>query len=205
MSEAFRHRHIYTFHNFWDQNKDGILSWDDFNIIAEHYTKLQRKGKLEKDVYERWKSILEKWWNELTVHADYNKDTVVEFDEWIKFFKSLGDTTKTFTEIPDFLQKYLHLLFQIMDTNKDGLFCAKDYKKYLKANNLAMETADTDFASMLDEVDKANGNAMPIERFKQLVYEYWTKDDPNTQGKYMFGPYQSVNLQEMEGKLTKKK
>ncbi|OQR69880.1 sarcoplasmic calcium-binding proteins I [Tropilaelaps mercedesae] len=56
-----------------NQNKDGILSWDDFNTLAEYYTKVQRKGKLEKDVYERWKSILEKWWNELTMHADYNK------------------------------------------------------------------------------------------------------------------------------------
>ncbi|KAH8024280.1 hypothetical protein HPB51_022399 [Rhipicephalus microplus] len=55
-------------------NKDGILTWDDFNIIAEYYTKLQRHGKLEKEVYERWKSILERWWNELTEHADFNKD-----------------------------------------------------------------------------------------------------------------------------------
>ncbi|CAN7950665.1 unnamed protein product [Ixodes pacificus] len=70
---SFRHRHLYTFHNFWDYNKDGILTWDDFNIIAENYTKLQRRGKLEKEVYDRWKSILERWWNELTEHADFNK------------------------------------------------------------------------------------------------------------------------------------
>lgn len=64
---------------FADQNKDGILSWEDFNTLAEYYTMVQRKGKLEKDVYERWKSILEKWWNELTMHADYNKVNHVTF------------------------------------------------------------------------------------------------------------------------------
>lgn len=55
-----------------DDNGDGILSWEDFNQLAEKYTKLQRRGKLEKEVYDRWKAIFEKWWTQLTSFADYN-------------------------------------------------------------------------------------------------------------------------------------
>ncbi|XP_022664724.1 sarcoplasmic calcium-binding proteins I, III, and IV-like [Varroa jacobsoni] len=204
MSEQFRHRHLYMFHNFWDQNKDGILSWDDFNALAEYYTKVQRKGKLEKDVYERWKSILEKWWNELTRDADYNKDTVVEFDEWIRYFKTMGETTKEFKDLPDFLQKYAQLLFMIMDANKDGLFCIKDYKKYLKGLNLSIDHVEEQFDFMLDEVDKANDRAMPLDSFRARMYEYWTKDDTNIKGKFLFGPFETEDLTTLEAKTKKK-
>jgi hypothetical protein len=40
--------------------------------LAERFAKIQRKGKLEKEVLDRWKSIFEKWWNELTFYADEN-------------------------------------------------------------------------------------------------------------------------------------
>ncbi|XP_064469270.1 sarcoplasmic calcium-binding proteins I, III, and IV-like [Ornithodoros turicata] len=201
---AFRHRHLYTFHNFWDFNRDGILTWDDFNIIAENYTKLQRRGKLEKDVYERWKSILERWWNELTEHADFNKDCIVEFDEWLKFFTNLGKKTKTFQELPDFLQKYLHLFFQIVDSNKDGLFCVKDYKKYLKSHNMDMTGAEERFKSMLNEEDVANGNAMSSDRFRALVYDYWVSQEADCKGKYICGPFDSTPMEELESKNKKK-
>ena len=56
-----------------DANKDGILSWEDFKQHAESYTKLQRRGKLEKEVLDRWIAIFDKWWNALTSFADYNK------------------------------------------------------------------------------------------------------------------------------------
>lgn len=86
-----RHKHLFTFLNFWgkwvlvwdlifqilnmkDENQDGILSWEDFRLLAEKFAKIQRRGRQpEKEVVERWKSIFEKWWNELTSYADSNK------------------------------------------------------------------------------------------------------------------------------------
>ena len=58
---------------FLDANADGILSWEDFKLLAEKFARIQRRGKLEQEVLDRWKSIFEKWWNELTSCADYNK------------------------------------------------------------------------------------------------------------------------------------
>lgn len=93
---------------------------------------MQRRGKAEKEVVERWKSIFEKWWNELTSYADVNKvgrqgslatnhtdpqDKVVEFQEWLDFFKTLGQNTKGFSELPEFLKTFLHLLFLCSDAN----------------------------------------------------------------------------------------
>lgn len=57
-----------------DENHDGILSWEDFRLLAEKFAKIQRRGRQpEKEVVERWQSIFEKWWNELTSYADSNK------------------------------------------------------------------------------------------------------------------------------------
>uniref|UniRef100_A0A090XBH7 Putative conserved plasma membrane protein n=1 Tax=Ixodes ricinus TaxID=34613 RepID=A0A090XBH7_IXORI len=99
---SFRHRHLQHISQFFGTiTKMAFLPGMYFNIIAENYTKLQRRGKLEKEVYERWKSILERWWNEPTEHADFNKDRIVEFDEWLKFFTNLGKSTKNAQELPD--------------------------------------------------------------------------------------------------------
>ncbi|RWS14459.1 sarcoplasmic calcium-binding proteins I: III: and IV-like protein [Dinothrombium tinctorium] len=242
---TFKHKHLFVFHNFWgkyanrsflfvasiiystfhnaDANKDGILSWEDFLMLAEHYTKLQRRGKLEKEVFDRWKSIFEKWWNQLTDCADYNKDTFVEFSEWIRFFEKLGQTTKSHTELPDFLKTYLQLFFLCMDSNKDGLFCVKDYKKYLKSYNMDLSRADDCFKYMLtviqtfihfeiidffkhkkhQEEDAKNENALTSDRFKELVYDFWVSKDPNSKGKYICGPFDSVYLQDLEKNLKK--
>ncbi|XP_067121759.1 sarcoplasmic calcium-binding proteins I, III, and IV-like [Centruroides vittatus] len=198
MGSTFRHKHLFMFHKFWDANSDGVLTWDDFRLLAEKYTKIQRRGKLEKDVFERWKTIFDKWWNELTDHADFNKDTIVEFDEWLKFFSNLGASTKCHKELPEFLQTYLHLFFQCMDSNKDGLFCLKDYKKYLTNYNMDINRAQECFMYMLNNDDIANGNAMTSDRFRELVYDYWVSKDPNSQGKYICGPFDSALLDELE-------
>ncbi|CAG2164155.1 unnamed protein product, partial [Oppiella nova] len=184
-------------------NSEGILSWNSFQTLAERFAKIQRRGKLEKEVVDRWKAIFEKWWNELTSYADENKDTLIEFDEWLKFFESLGKNTKTHQELPEFLKTYLHLFFLCSDYNKDGLFCLKDYKKYLTSQTMDTSKADEHFKYMLIEEDVANGNAMTSDRFKDLVYDFWVSTDPDSKGKYMFGPFdQSIDV--LEQKIKKK-
>ncbi|CAG2102305.1 unnamed protein product [Medioppia subpectinata] len=108
-----------------DANNEGILSWNSFQTLAEKYAKIQRRGKLEKEVVDRWKAIFEKWWNELTSYADENK-----------------------------------------------------------------------------EEDMANGNAMTSDRFKDLVYDFWVSTNPESKGKYMFGPFDQ-SIDELEQKIKK--
>lgn len=202
--KLLRHKHLYTFLNFWDENKDGILSWEDFVLLAERFAKIQRRGKLEKEVVDRWKAIFEKWWNELTSYADTNKDKVVEFDEWLEFFKTLGKNTKTFDQLPEFLKVYLQLFFVCSDANKDALFCVKDYKKYLTGQQMDTSKAEEHFSCMLNEEDVANGNAMSSDRFKQLVYDFWTNNDEAGKGKYICGPFDLTPIEELEKRVKAK-
>ncbi|GBM84234.1 hypothetical protein AVEN_87507-1, partial [Araneus ventricosus] len=131
-------------------------------------------------------------------------DAVVEFDEWLKFFSNLGAQTKSHKELPEFLQTYLQLFFFIMDSNKDGLFCLKDYKKYLTAHNMDVSRAKECFETMVNDEDRANGNAMTSDRLRELVYDFWVSQDPNSPGKYICGTFDSSMLQELEN-MTKKK
>ncbi|XP_075679936.1 sarcoplasmic calcium-binding protein, beta chain-like isoform X2 [Dermatophagoides pteronyssinus] len=197
-----RHKHLFTFLNFWD----GILSWEDFRLLAEKFAKIQRRGRQpEKEVVERWKSIFEKWWNELTSYADSNKDKYVEFHEWLDFFKQLGRNTKSFAELPEFLKIYLQLFFLCCDANKDGLFCVKDYKKYIA--NLKMDTskAQEHFDYMLTDDDRTNNeNALNSDRFKATVYDFWVSMDPNSKGKFICGPFDSIPVEELEKRVKKK-
>ena len=105
-----------------DLNGDGILSWEDFELLAEKFTKIQRKGKLEKEVLDRWKTIFKKLWTQLTSAADYNTDSFVEFEEWISFFKELRALVKSHNDLPEFLKTYLQLLFLTIDSNREFHF-----------------------------------------------------------------------------------
>lgn len=49
-----------------------------------------------------------------------------------------------------------------------------------------------------------NGNALTSDRFKELVYDYWTSTDVSSQGKYICGPFDSVDPSELEKKIRKK-
>ncbi|KAI7696090.1 Sarcoplasmic calcium-binding proteins I, III, and IV [Sarcoptes scabiei] len=204
-SEKFlRHKHLFTYLNFWDENKDGILTWEDFRLLAEKYAKIQRRGRTpEKEVVERWKSIFEKWWNELTSYADSNKDKLVEFHEWLDFFKQLGKNTKSFEELPEFLKIYLHLFFLCSDAN-NGLFCVKDYKKYIANQKMDSSQADVHFNYMLEEQDKTNENAFNSDRFKATVYDFWVSMDPNSKGKYIYGPFDSIPMEDLEKRIKSK-
>lgn len=42
---------------------------------------------------------------------------MVEFHEWLDFFKTLGKNTKKYEELPEFLKTYLHLFFLCSDAN----------------------------------------------------------------------------------------
>ena len=63
---------------------------------------------------------------------------------------------------------------------EDGLFCIKDYKKYIA--NLKMDTskAQEHFDYMLIDEDRTNNeNALNSDRFKATVYDFWVSMDPN--------------------------
>ncbi|GIY78634.1 sarcoplasmic calcium-binding proteins I, III, and IV [Caerostris extrusa] len=82
---------------------------------------------------------------------------------------------------------------------EDGLFCVKDYKKYLTAHNMDVTRAKECFDSMLNDEDRGNGNAMTSDRFRELVYDFWVSQNPDSPGKYVCGTFDSALLQELEG------
>ncbi|GAB6023749.1 sterol carrier protein 2 [Chamberlinius hualienensis] len=201
---VLRHKHLYFYQKYWDFDGDGYITWVDFDLMAEKYAVYQRRGKYEKDVVDRWKKIVKTWWDSLSSAADTNKDAKVDFDEWLKYFDNLSNTTKKFSDCPEFLQTFTQLYFVTLDYNKDGLFDIKDYRQYLANYNMDVTRAEECFQYMLNEADIANGSKMSRERFNYLFYDFLVSKDPNSQGKYMCGPFDSYKMNDLEQKLKKK-
>lgn len=53
----------------------------------------------------------------------------------------------------------------------------------------------------LQEEDRANGNAMTSDRFKESVYHFWLSKSADGPGKYICGPFDSVDTGELEKKI----
>lgn len=199
-----RHKHLFIYHKYWDFDGDGCLTWEDFNLMAEKYAVYQRRGKYEQDVVDRWRKIVQVWWDSLSSQADINKDKAVDFEEWLQFFEKLARTTKSVKDLPEFLQNFLQLYFITLDYNKDGLFDIKDYRTYLANYNMDVTRAEECFNSMLNLEDVANGNKLTHDRFNDLVYDFFVSHDPNSPGKYICGPFDSFRMEDLERKITKK-
>ncbi|GAV01942.1 hypothetical protein RvY_12572 [Ramazzottius varieornatus] len=193
----FRHKHLFIFLKQWDVDCDGVLSSEDFDLLAQRFAIYQRHGKFEKDVVDRWRAIVGGWWTNFTGAADANLDKSITFEEWIAFFKNLAATTKSHTELPEFLKMYLKISFTYIDFNKDGLFDIRDYRMLLASTNGDLRRADDAFNSMLGEADKKK-QALSGERYYELMYDFWTSSNPNSPGRYICGIYDYLPKDKLE-------
>lgn len=201
MTSALRHRHLFLYHKYWDYDGNGVITWNDFDLMAEKYAVYQRRGKYEQDVVDRWKKLVKMWWESLSSQADTNEDAVVDFDEWLKYFDKLSQTTTNYKQLPEFLRSFLQLYFVTFDFNKDGLLCIKDYKTYLTNYNMDVTRAEECWNYMLNDVDRANGGKLTSERFNELVYDFLVSKDPSSPGKYICGPFDSLTMPELETRV----
>ncbi|CAG0900051.1 unnamed protein product [Darwinula stevensoni] len=186
--DFFREKHRFLYHYFYDLNRDGVLTKEDFEAMAREYAVVQRRGKFEEDVVDRWKAVTAKWWLELYQNADRNKDEKVDFEEWLNYFKSMRTSLKNAEDLPDFLKGFLQLHFVFLDHNKDGLICTKDYKHYLQTRQMDPNRAEEAFQSLISERDAETGNKLSRERFNELFLDFLSSLDPRSPGKFICGP-----------------
>ncbi|UYV62365.1 hypothetical protein LAZ67_2000293 [Cordylochernes scorpioides] len=92
----------------------------------------------------------------------------------------------------------------LLCVTEDGLFCIKDYKKYLTTYEMDVNRAQECFNTLLIPEDKKTGNGLTSDRFKELVYDYWVSQDAVCKGQYILGPFDSHMLDELEAFIKKK-
>ncbi|KAK7574403.1 hypothetical protein V9T40_011594 [Parthenolecanium corni] len=168
-------RKMRTIHNLLDVNKDGIISYDDFTLLANRFVRL---GNLPRDQQVEFYEIIECMWKEQWGCIDpYNFITTEQYLEDMKHVINDKDRRKK-------VHRLLPYLFMAVDKNHDGAISFSEYQLFFKCLGLSYQNAIAAFESI--DLDK-NG-VLTIEEFVKLGREYFLSTNENEAAKLFWGP-----------------
>jgi Ca2+-binding EF-hand superfamily protein len=154
--------------------KDGKLSKNDFETLADRYVKL---GRLDGVAAKQVRRKIVKIWADFFATAAPNG--VIDEQTFLKTMKKNEDILlRTFWQ-------FCGLWFDAIDLNGDGVIQAAEFLLYLRAFGVDDEHAAEQAFKMMDT--QRNGQ-LSYDEFVQAGCEYFISSDESLPSKHMFGP-----------------
>ncbi|XP_069683860.1 sarcoplasmic calcium-binding protein [Periplaneta americana] len=173
-SEFWR-RKMRTFHGVIDVNKDGVVSYDDFQILAERFVNL---GHLtEKQQYEFQDVLKEVWEKQWGALDRYN---LVKTEEYLEnMHHVLNDKS-----LKKKAHHFLPYLFKAVDKDKDGVISVEEFKLFFECLGLDHQDAIHSFRT----IDMNSDGFLSLKEFVKLGREFFLTEDERKPSKVFWGP-----------------
>ncbi|CAH0548890.1 unnamed protein product [Brassicogethes aeneus] len=173
-SEFWR-RKMRTFHGILDVNKDGVISFDDFVLLADRFVDLGHLS--EKHTKEFKKVIKELWesrWGEI---YPYNLVTV---EQYITDMHHILNDKVLVKKVHGFLP----YLFKALDKDASGVISVEEYKLFF--NCLGLKELDAELA--FRTIDSNGDGKITIKEFIKHGKDFFLTEDEERISKYFWGP-----------------
>ncbi|XP_023220806.1 sarcoplasmic calcium-binding protein, beta chain-like [Centruroides sculpturatus] len=187
--EEYRRRLLVFFSEKLDVDKNGYISWADYELLALRTTFQQNFGNYDQEIHKKYLQHSRQMWESLCTDLGVDKDDNVHFFHLIDFMYSSTNKTKKFEELPDFLQNLCVEVFRMIDRKGDNLWDRDEYRfgSVIWCYITNLKDIDNAFDSMLNAEDKIGGG-ISLDRYKELVVEFFTSMDGETPSRNIFGP-----------------
>lgn len=175
VSDFRKKKLLHVFNSFFDTDGSGNIEKADIAAAVERITK-NRGWKAGDEKYKYIEETLYKIWDGIQEVADANKDGQVSQDEWIAMWE-------TFTTTPfEWQNQYCKFAFTIEDASNDGSIDAEEFSSVYASFGLNKDEAVKAFQKM------AKGKTeVTWPEFQALWKEYFSSEDVNAAGNYIFG------------------
>ncbi|MEN9610375.1 MAG: hypothetical protein RLZZ628_1189 [Bacteroidota bacterium] len=165
---------------FLDKSRDGYLKQSDFTSFAQGVA--EGLGfEAGSDAYNKLTDTYSTIWNQFFKMLDLEGDDQLTLLEYINGYDKL-------IAIPNFegiLAGVARTIFDAIDTNGNGTISPDEYAAFLSPNGFTKEEANAVFQKL-----DTNGNGViSRDEFAQHQLEYWTSEDVNATGNWVFGSY----------------
>jgi len=156
---------IRTLQTRLDLNKDGQVTWEDFQGIANRFVTV---GGATVEQGEKIEMILQKMYNKYL--ADTIANGPLTADAYVEALMEQGKTaiSKTVFEI-------YTPFFDVIDTNNDGQISKKEYRVYYKVLGLDAHYADKSFK----DVDKDENGLISRAEYMAAVDDFFCSENPS--------------------------
>lgn len=173
-SEFWR-RKMRTLHRILDVNHDGVISFEDFNLLAKRFTDL---GHLTPEVSAEFLEVMKTTWEEQFGElSPYNLVTAEQF--LTDIHHRLNDK-----KMAKRIARFLPYLFKAVDYDHSGYLDLNQYKLFFRCLGLSDEDAAISFAV----IDKNGDGQLSLKEFVHLGRQFFLTEDESNISKMFWGP-----------------
>jgi hypothetical protein len=115
-----------VFYTFFDTNRNGVIDWNDFEILFDKIKDLRGEGSHEYRIVTDsmlmvWKGLLQET-KGIDMTTEPDKDIEITIDEWLKTWEKFDPK-----HMPIWQWEYLKYMFFLVDTSGDKYIDIKEY------------------------------------------------------------------------------
>jgi EF-hand domain pair/EF hand len=173
MASEFQRRKIDGVFRAMDADGDGFLREADFAALTARWTAQRGAGD-----HTLLTAVMMGWWETLLATSDLDRDGKVTLDEVMLVIDRLAG-------MPDAVIGTAEAMFEAIDEDDDGRISAEEYRRLIEA--WSGRPTDTDEIFPLLDLD-GDGHVSK-EEFTRLWTEFWSGDDPDAPGTWVFGRF----------------
>lgn len=171
----FWRRKMRTFHGILDVNNDGVISYDDFKLLADRFAQLGHlSDKIKDEFHEHIKDLWENLWGEIT---PYNLVTVERYLE--DMHHVLNDKA-----LKKKVHGFLPFLFRAIDKENNGKITVDDFKLFFEC--LGLKEVDAIFS--FRTIDSNGDGKLTRKEFISHGRQFFLTENQECISKYFWGP-----------------
>ncbi|KAG8042604.1 hypothetical protein G9C98_005238 [Cotesia typhae] len=172
---VFWRRKMRTLHSHLDVNKDGVISYEDFMLLADRFADI---GHLTPEAKKEFQKVLSDMWQEQWGEiSPYNLVGVEQYLE--EMHHVLNDTS-----LKRKCHHFLPFLFKAVDKDGDGEISVEEYKLFFKCLDIDNDHAVISFA----HIDQNEDGKITETEFMRLGREFFLTEDHTKPSKHFWGP-----------------
>ncbi|XP_029846457.2 sarcoplasmic calcium-binding proteins I, III, and IV [Ixodes scapularis] len=179
-----RKKLLCEFNTFYDINKDGVITVEDFNEARKHICKLNgwEEGSPK---YVKTQELFEEMWKMLRAEADYDSDNQITSEEWLRLWERRSEKERKNEECdaPEWLATYMWFRFNMYDRTCDDVVDVEEFCYVLEHFGIPARQSRQCFLIMTENETKK----LDYDYFCQLAEEYFSSDDECALGNFISG------------------
>lgn len=178
-----------VFYGFFDTNRNGVIDWNDFEILFGKIKELRGEDSHEYRIVSDamlmvWKGLLQET-KDIDITQEIDKTTEVTIDEWLKTWEKFDKK-----HMPIWQWEYLKYMFFLIDTSGDKYIDVDEYVEVMGIYGMKPDESKAAFKKFA--VEKVDGKDKAIEKvnygqFVRLWYDYFGSKDKTRPGNWLFG------------------